>query len=146
MRAPLGHDRADVGFNMTPMIDIVFQLIVFFLVASHLAQQETQVELALPRAATGRAAGDDAARRVTVNVQPDGELSLSGQSVSAADLAQRIGVEAQRHGDDLEVRIRADERVPYAVIEPILTACTQAGVWKVTFAVVRGEAPAGAAN
>ncbi len=139
MRVPPGQRRGDVGFNMTPMIDIVFQLIVFFLVASHLAQQETQLELALPDAATGRPAIDAPTRRVVVNVQPSGELSLSGQPVSAADLQQRIGVEARQHGDDIEVRIRADRRVPYRVIEPILTACTQAGIWKVTFAVIREE-------
>lgn len=139
MRAPTGHSRGDVGFNMTPMIDIVFQLIVFFLVASHLAQQETQLELALPDAETGRPAVDAPARRVVVNVQPNGELSLSGQPVTADDLEQRIGVEAREHGADVEVRIRADRRVPYRVIEPILTACTQAGIWKVTFAVIRDE-------
>lgn len=140
MRAPTVHSRGDVGFNMTPMIDIVFQLIVFFLVASHLAQQETQLALALPDAQTGRPVADTSTRRVLVNVQSSGELLLSGEPVSADDLQQRIGVEARSHGADVEVRIRADRRVPYRVIEPILTACTQAGIWKVTFAVVRDEA------
>ena len=44
--------RGEVGFNMTPMIDIVFLLIIFFIVSSHLARQETQLELALPAASS----------------------------------------------------------------------------------------------
>ena len=38
---------------MTPMIDVTFLLIIFFLVSSHLAQQELQVDLELPAAASG---------------------------------------------------------------------------------------------
>ena len=69
MRIPNNHSRGSVGFNMTPMIDIVFLLIIFFLVSSHLARQETQLELDLPAAASGhRAEDDDRARRVIVNV------------------------------------------------------------------------------
>ena len=47
MRLPKYQDRGSLEFNMTPMIDVTFQLIIFFLVSSHLAQQEIQVDVDL---------------------------------------------------------------------------------------------------
>jgi biopolymer transport protein ExbD len=129
-------ERGRIGFNMTPMIDIVFLLIIFFILSSHFARQETQLELSLPAAASGQEAAVDETRRVTVNVSPDGQLQLAGATVDAAELEQKIQYESQRGGGDLEVRIRSDRQAPYHYVEPILLACARAGVWKVTFAVV----------
>ena len=54
MRIPSPATTDGVGFNMTPMIDVVFQLIIFFLLSSHLAKQETQFALPLPAAESGQ--------------------------------------------------------------------------------------------
>jgi biopolymer transport protein ExbD len=132
--------RGRIGFNMTPMIDIVFLLIIFFILSSHFARQETQLELALPAAASGQEAIVDDTRRLIVSVLPDGQLQLAGEAVDAASLEQKIQYESGRVGGDLEVRIRSDRQAPYAQVEPILVACARGGVWKVTFAVVqRGQ-------
>ncbi|NQU24583.1 MAG: biopolymer transporter ExbD [Candidatus Nealsonbacteria bacterium] len=144
MRVPANTNRAAVDFNMTPMIDIVFLLIIFFLVSSHFAQQEVQVDLDLPSAAEGRNPQEDDARRVVVNVlsqqQPGEQIVVAGRPVDQRELTRMIAAEnnqskqAQRR---LEVRIRSDRRVPYRIVEPIMAACAEAGVWKVTFAVTR---------
>jgi biopolymer transport protein ExbD len=141
MRAPQYASQGLFGFDMTPMIDVVFQLIIFFLVASHLAQQETQLELDLPKATSGhRTADDEDLRRVVVNVLPDespaGQILVSGRRMTAAELTRLIGYESQRAEKRLEVRIRSHRKAPFAQIEPILLACARAGVWRVTFAVV----------
>ena len=128
-------ERGSLSFNMTPMIDIVFLLIIFFILSSHFARQETQLELALPEAASGQEATFDETRRLIVTVMPDGQLQLAGAAVDAAQLEQRIAYESQQSGGDLEVRIRSDRQAPYRQIEPILVACARAGIWKVTFAV-----------
>ena len=81
MRVPANISRGSLGFNMTPMIDVVFLLIIFFLVSSHLAQQEVQLELDLPGAGTGqRAEQDDAPRRAA---------HLTGKGARTAEIAQR---------------------------------------------------------
>jgi biopolymer transport protein ExbD len=138
MRVPASASRGGLGFNMTPMIDVVFLLIIFFLVSSHLAQQETQLELDLPAAASGERPGEDAIRRVVVNVLPGGEgrIQVGAKVVPPQDLEQLIGYESRQTGGKLEVRIRSDRRAPYRLVEPIMIACAKAGVWKVTFAVV----------
>ncbi len=132
-------ERGSIGFNMTPMIDIVFLLIIFFILSSHFARQETQLELALPEAASGQEALVDETRRVIVNVLPDGQLQLAGAAVDAAELQKKIQFESQQVGGDLEVRIRGDRLAPYRHVEPILVACARAGVWKVAFAVAPVE-------
>ena len=141
MRVPSNLSRREVGFNMTPMIDVVFLLIVFFLVSSHLAQQEVQTELDLPTARSGNRPGEDPMRRIVVNVLPevgpDGRFMVSGKRMRSADVARMIGFESGQAQRQLEVRIRTDRTVPYMAVEPIMVACAKSGVWKVTFAVTR---------
>jgi len=152
MRVPSNLSRAGLGFNMTPMIDVVFQLIIFFLLSSHLAQQEVQLELNLPRAASGQSPDKEEIRRVVINVLPEQQagkrIVVGGRFVDAEELAQLIDYEARRApraprrgtqgvpGGQLEVRFRCDRKVPYRLVQPLLIACARSGVWKVTFAVV----------
>jgi biopolymer transport protein ExbD len=112
-------------------------LIIFFLLSSHLAQQETQTELELPTAASGEQAVDDSRPRLTVNVDDDGSVMLGSTPTTTQDMAGRLRLERDKLGEDMEVRVRADRSVPYAAIEPILVACADAGIWNVTFAVVK---------
>jgi biopolymer transport protein ExbD len=137
MRPPIEHRRSIAQINMTPMIDVTFLLIIFFLLSSHLAQQETQLELDLPTAASGRQAVDDERPRLSVNVQADGGVMLGSTPTPRDELFRRLRIEHERLGDDLEVRVRADRAVPYAAVEPILLACADAGIWNVTFAVFK---------
>ncbi|MEN6494910.1 MAG: biopolymer transporter ExbD [Thermoguttaceae bacterium] len=141
MRLPKYSTRGALAFDMTPMIDCVFQLIIFFLLASHLAQQETQLEVDLPKATSGqRTEEDDNVRRVVVNVLPEeaaeSRIMVSGKRMSTAELTRLIGYETQKANRHLEVRIRSYRKIPFGQIEPILLACARAGVWRVTFAVV----------
>jgi len=139
MRAPSNLGRGSLGFNMTPMIDIVFLLIIFFLVSSRLAQEEIQLELDLPKAASGRRPAKEDIRRVVIHVLPqeqtEGRIQVGSRVVTAEELTGLIDYESRQADGQLEVRIRSDRRVPYQVIEPILLACGRAGVWNVTFAV-----------
>ena len=123
--------------NMTPLIDVVFLLIVFFLVSSHLARQETQLAVNLPTAASGHVAEAESRPRVSVNVLADGQIMLGSTEAEPAEITERLRFERDRSGDDLEVRIRSDRTVPYGVVEPVLLACADAGIWNVTFAVYK---------
>jgi biopolymer transport protein ExbD len=134
------HDRSgELGINMTPMIDVVFQLIIFFLLSGHLAQQEIHLELPLPTAGSGKSPDEESKGRVTINVLGDGRLLMANRLVAADQLPQRLAEERAAAGADLEVRIRSDRAAPYQRIEPILLAAARAGVWNVTFSVYREE-------
>jgi biopolymer transport protein ExbD len=122
--------------NMTPMIDVVFLLIIFFILASHFVRQETQMQLALPAAETGEQAELEERRRVLINVLPSGEILLGTVPVTLADLPKRLEQASQQAEGKLEVRIRSDRSAAYRTVEPILLASARAGVWKVSFAVI----------
>jgi biopolymer transport protein ExbD len=139
MRIPSQAAGREAGFNMTPMIDVVFLLIVFFLLSSHLARQETQLALPLPAADSGRPAPEGDRPRLTVNVLADGTLLVAGRPVVPDDLSPLLAERRGVHGDDLEVRIRADRSVPYALVEPVMLACARAGIWNVAYAVYRRD-------
>ena len=141
MRVPRYSSRKGVGFNMTPMIDVVFLLIIFFLVSSHLARQETHVELDLPTAESGIDDQATATRRVTLNLTSDGRVLWGAHSVTLDELERRLRARSSANDQRLEVRIRSDRSVPYRTVEPILRRCAEVGVTEVAFAVLpqRGE-------
>lgn len=125
---------------MTPMIDVVFLLIIFFLVSSHLAKQESQLELDLPNAVSGQDDIDQDVPRITVNVKKDGGLWISGRQIGVEQLKQTFATVLKKEGDQLEVRIRGSRSAPYSTVEPIMLACTEVGIWNVKYAVFREEA------
>lgn len=139
MQIPRYRPHRKSGFNMTPMIDVVFLLIIFFLVSSHLAKQETQIEMALPTASS--ADDDDSMElpRLTINVQSDGSYSLAGRPITMERLPEQFVAIRKKEGDQIEVRIRGSRQAPYSAVEPIMVACTRAGIWNVTYAVYREQ-------
>lgn len=146
MRAPggskrRGRERANAAgaTDLTPMIDVVFLLIIFFLVSSHLARRETRLALDLPQATTGQA-DDDPSPRLTINIAADGELLLGALPIDAPQLAARLTEAKNAQAEPLRVRLRGDERAPYAAIEPALAACAAAGVEDIALAVFAEDA------
>ena len=139
MRAAQYRTSRKIGFNMTPMIDVVFLLIIFFLVSSHLVRQETQMELQLPVAASGEEDAQEAVPRMTVNVDADGVLWVSGEQVQPERLSSQLKQALEDQGEDLEVRIRGSRKATYGTFEPIMLTCTKVGIWNVSYAVYRED-------
>jgi biopolymer transport protein ExbD len=139
MQVPQHKSNRKYGFNMTPMIDVVFLLIIFFLVSSHLARQESQMELKLPLASSGQDDIDQSTPRLTINVKADGSLWLAGRPIAKNLLQQRFVEARAKEGENIEVRIRGSRSAPYSTVEPIMLACTGAKIWKVSYAVYRED-------
>ncbi len=134
--------RSGVQPNMTPMIDVVFLLIIFFLVSSHLARQEVQAEVALPTADSGEEDPQSDRPRVTINLLSENgqfEMRLGSLPVTIEELPQRLADEVARAGGELDVRIRSDRDVPYKIVSPVLATCAKQGVWNVSIVVIRRE-------
>jgi len=122
--------------NLTPMIDVVFLLIIFFLVSSHMARQESQMPLPLPDAVSGEEVETEG-ERVVINVLGDGTLMLAGREVNPTELQKRLSVEKGRRDAHLEVRIRGDRNVPFQAVQPILLSISKSGISNVTFSVTK---------
>jgi biopolymer transport protein ExbD len=138
MRAPTSRRRTRLEMNMTPMIDVVFLLIIFFLVSSNLAKQEVHAELTLPTADQGSDQSDTGAPRITINVsKKEGEnvIQFGAMPVTRAEISSQLKREMAKAGEKLEIRIRADETIPFGVIKPIMAACAKLGIWNVKLMV-----------
>ncbi len=125
-------------FAITPMIDIVFLLIIFFLVATHFVKSETQTPVELPEASLATLEEEVRPQRVIVTVSPVGEYSIAGRVVTRAELEAILQhAEAREtHAKEREVRIRGDRATPYEFVKPILLACARAGIRDVSFSVM----------
>ena len=138
MRISDSRRHSSVGFNMTPMIDVVFQLIIFFLVAGHFGSQEMSVEMELPKAAGGSVMTDqETLPRLTVSIPENGGLFLGSREVTEEELTHVFSAEKKRLKDAaFQLRIRAAKSVPYQKVEPILKSAARTGIRDVQFAVV----------
>jgi biopolymer transport protein ExbD len=138
MKVPRRARESGVRFNITPLIDICFNLIVFFSLASLAARKETAAPVVLPQAGQFDARDTAAARRLVVTMNADRRMFVAGQEASRNDVDRLV---AERAGDDpagCEIRVRADQAVPYADVKPLILACARHGVTNLKFAV-RGK-------
>lgn len=124
--------------SMAPMIDIVFQLLIFFLAATTFANEdERSLELELPRAESG-VTSDAAPREIVVEVLRDGRTFVSGAEIRTADLAADLRERAD--GDrDVPITVRGDRLATHASIVSVLDACGVAGLSNVSVGTLGNE-------
>lgn len=112
--------------NLTPMIDIVFLLIIFFMVGTKFSELERKIGLEVPSVVDSGTLTAAPARRV-VNVYRDGTLTLDRESVTLAQLSENLAA-AQQQYSDLGVLIRGDASGQFQRVAEVLNACKQAGI------------------
>lgn len=122
--------------HMTPMIDIVFLLIIFFMCVTELSKREIEA-ITLPEAMMGAPQGP--LPRLTVNVMRDGTYRVARKTYSPQALEKLVIDRAVEAPDDdgnstLAVRIRADAGVPYKYVQRVVGGCRSAGVRMISFA------------
>ncbi|MCC9602802.1 biopolymer transporter ExbD [Stieleria sp. JC731] len=119
---------------MTPMIDVVFLLIIFFLVSSHLARQESRLPVELPVAESHDPLSVEPVS-LTITINRDQQLLVGGKPVDQDALPSLFAGVFEREGKTASLRIRTDGAVPYQVVEPVLHASASAGVLDIKLAV-----------
>jgi biopolymer transport protein ExbD len=114
------------GLEMTSMIDMVFLLLVFFLAATTLREEERELSVVLP-AAESAAPLSVALREIVVNVDAAGAASVGGRTLAPAEL-QTLVADAVKSNPQQKVAVRGDRRVAYDHIARVLDACKQGGI------------------
>jgi biopolymer transport protein ExbD len=141
MKIPSYRGTSRVAINLTPMIDVTFLLIIFFLVSSHLAKQENFLPLDLPSATSG--IGDFSSRpTLTIQVPREGTYQIGGVNMDLSQLRSAILSRAEVEGDQpIRIRIRTDQTVPYAAIAKLLKTIALTGNSDVVFSVLERGGP-----
>ena len=116
------------------MIDIVFLLIIFFLVSSHLARQENHLPLELPVASSFDPMDPDK-MPLTISVDSSARILVGGNVVPVSGLKFIFADLVKRTGSDAAIRIRCEGRVQYQYVEPLLREAAIAGVSDAAIAV-----------
>lgn len=112
--------------NLTPMLDVVFNLIIFFMVGTKFNEMDRVVELHVPQVASVRNLPQAKANRV-IEVRRDGSIQLSGEKLDLAGLTDRLRQDKSR-GTDVSVTVRGDAEGQFHHVAGVLTACRDAGV------------------
>ena len=122
---------------MTPMIDMVFLLLVFFMTVSTLAQADRRLELDLPESVSSDVS-EDLSDRGTISLDAMGRVYLGAEVHSLASMRERI---KQSLGDrpDLRILVRADGATPYGEVKKVLRACAEVGAYEVIYATYQAR-------
>ena len=118
-----GRRRTSNVPNLTPLIDIVFLLLVFFMLTSHFVRDEV-LNIDLPEADSGAAL--DEPQQVEVIINAAGEYSLNKQIVSLQVLQELLIAELKNQKEKV-VRIRGDENVELGVAIEVFDTARKAG-------------------
>ncbi len=126
MPLKINETSEEAAINLTPMIDIVFLLIIFFMVGTQFTQRESQFEIQLPSVAAARpltALPDE----IVVTVTHEGGLQVDGQTCSLVELETRLR-DAKENFADQAVVIRGDGRSVYQHVMDVMGVCHQAAI------------------
>ncbi len=117
---------AEIQLNLTPMIDVLFLLIIFFMVATTFGDLERNMELQVPEVTE---AGDSIRpiQPLVVNVFADGTLSLDDQPLTLDELASQLVKARSRIGQPTVV-IRGDADCAFQSVASVLAACKSANI------------------
>lgn len=130
----------DIEMDMSPMIDMVFLLLIFFIVASQIIDEKPKV--LVPEAAAATQPSDDAENRLMISVSKDdpAEYFFRLQNVDLTELSIMIQQEFEAN-PDIRILIRADADTNFKDVEKVMIACAEVGAVDIIFAATeeRGQ-------
>lgn len=120
------------GFQLAPMIDVVFLLLIFFIVTYQLSDYETELEVSVPTAEEGATTTRGYLEEL-VNIRSDGTIVMEKKIYSLDELQAKMERLA-RVNKNQPIRIRGDADTKYQDIVSVIDRCRKAGIWNVSFA------------
>lgn len=135
--------------NVTPLIDVVMCLIVFYLIVAKLAS-DRQLPLELPEARQGIAEESQRPIIISVGLGATGVVvevqgrEIVGDEADRPTMVRDAVAQEARQRPDAPVHLRADRALEYAKVRPVVEACRQAGVKSLLLVAARDEPKRGA--
>jgi len=126
-----------VGFQIAPMIDIVFLLLCFFVTSQIFTQWEAEIDITLPTAKTAKI-DSRLPGEIILNLTRTGEVIVSGRTLTTDELLAMLHRLAG-YFPGQPVIIRADRQTAYEHLVRVLDLCRQSDIWNVSFATLQAE-------
>jgi biopolymer transport protein ExbD len=127
MSVRIDKGRLATGLELTPMIDVVFLLMIFFLVASKLEEADRIIDVVLPKASAAKPLTSQPAEFI-INIDRDGEYYAGAKPVTFQELAALLVQAAADNPGRQQVIVRADENTLHKFVVGAMNACVQAGI------------------
>jgi len=117
------------------MIDVVFQLIIFFIVTIQM-EKEYNREIELEDSPHGDVIeGEQDPRSMVVEIDRRGWISMHNCQLSRTKLREIIQARFDRYGS-FPILIRADKRTRHKDVKSVMDLCTQVGIWRINFVAI----------
>jgi biopolymer transport protein ExbD len=123
--------RDDAAVDMAPMIDLVFLLLIFFMVASVVTELE-KVEVEIPQSSHAKVP-EDTKGRMMLSIDAENQVYVGTLPVTLDELKTMIDAELELN-PELRILIRADKRVEYKTCKDIMIACGEVGATDLIYA------------
>ncbi len=123
--------------NMTPMIDVVFQMIIFFVLTVEMERDSLDERIKMAMAPHGPLVEQRDPRTVTIDVNNRGGLSISRVPLSSQQLYAVMRNTVGIYGQQLPVVIRGDVDTTHQHIKNAMDICTRAGLYRISFAAIK---------
>ena len=134
-QSQFGSERT--GIQLAPMIDVVFLLLIFFIVLWNYARFETEIDISVPAASAGenpeRTIGE-----IVVNVNKEGAITIEGIERSEEETLEMFRNIVAAYPDQALI-LRGDKEASFNHIVKVLNLCKEANIWNISFATSQPE-------
>jgi biopolymer transport protein ExbD len=137
MGGSVGSEDGDIGFQIAPMVDVVFVLMLFFMACAGAQVKEKELNISLPSGATSTSSSQKTP--IVIDISPEGQVSMNSQVFGAAAdksltaLKEWLKSSMEQFGGEDPVIIRPSSETRHERIIDVLNAAAAAGVKNLTF-------------
>jgi len=130
--------KAEVGINLTPLIDIVFLLLIFFMVSTTFTR-ETQIKLELPKASVEKMESDP--QVIEISVDQQGRMFVNGKALvnSQVETLVKAITPLINANKELPLIISADKNTPYQSVVTAMDAASKLGITNIKMATQKSD-------
>ena len=128
------HEEERAGLPFTPMLDVIFLLLIFFMTTSIYGQLEEEIGIVVPTASEA-VPPDRTPGEIIINITEDGMIVVNQKQYDLASLQEllnKVGTVFKGQA----VKIRGDRRTQFGRAVEVLNACAKADIWNVSFAAL----------
>jgi len=127
----------EAQMDMTPMIDVTFQLIIFFMItATFVVQKTLDMPASTPdeeKAASHSTLSELAERNIIVRIRDDGSITVDDRLVEIDELPKALEAASEKNPDNVELILDVDDEVDYEVVVQVIDGAAGAEIEKVHF-------------
>ncbi len=130
----------DAKLDMTPMIDVVFQLIIFFVTTVDMQNKALETKVRMAMSPHGPVEEVKDPRTIVVDVEEDGRICITQTPLTEGKLLAILNKARNTSGQSTPVVIRGDYAAKHEAVKRVMDICGQAGLWKIRFAALKEKA------